>query len=86
MPRSRVLEDALQGDLLPPPRKVQTPQSVDLKKHYRYLCNYGHTIDECATLKDKIEKLLQADYLKRFMRRDDIDSSHSKLRRYDDRR
>ncbi|WVY97779.1 hypothetical protein V8G54_029930 [Vigna mungo] len=63
-PRSQVLE-----------QKVPKLPKDDMNKYCRYHCNNGHTINECATLKDK-----------RFVRCNDKVSSHSSYRRFDDRR
>jgi len=57
-----------------------------MKKHYRYHCNYGHKMNECTTLKDKIKELIQIGHLKQFMRRDDVESSRTNYWRYHDRR
>ena len=69
--RARILEEALNADLISPPRKVPTPPHADTTKHCRYHRNYGHTTEECFTLKDKIEDLIQAGHLKRFVKRED---------------
>ena len=55
VPRSRLLDEALQADLIPPPRKTSNPPNADMTKYYCYHCNNCHTIDECKTLQDKIK-------------------------------
>jgi len=35
--RSRILDEALQADLIPPPRKTTTPPNADMTKYCRYL-------------------------------------------------
>ena len=45
--RSRILDEALQADLIPPPRKTTTPPNVDMTKYCRYHRNHGHTTKEC---------------------------------------
>jgi len=65
--RSRVLEEALNADLLKAPSRTPTPQSADQTKHCRYHRNFGHTTEDCWALKDKIEELIQADHLQRFV-------------------
>jgi len=68
--RAQILEEALNVDLISPPRKVPTPPHADTTKHYRYHQNYGHTTEKCFTLKDKIEELIQSEHLKRFVKRE----------------
>ena len=55
VPRSRLLDEALQADLIPLPRKTTTPPNADITKYYGYNRNHGHTIEECKSLQDKIE-------------------------------
>jgi len=52
---SRVLEEVLQADLILPPRKSQNSLNADNSKYSKYHRYNGHTIDECNTLKDKVE-------------------------------
>jgi len=66
--RGRILEEALRTDILPIPRRTATPKNADTTKHCRFHQNYGHTTEECMTLKDKIEKLIQAGHLRQFVR------------------
>ena len=65
--RSRVLEEAINADLLKAPSRTPTPQSADQTKHCRYHLNFGHTTEDCWALKDKIEELIQAGHLRRFV-------------------
>jgi len=67
--RGRVLEEALNADLLPTPRRAATPRNADTSKHCRFHQNYGHSTEECIALKDKIEELIQAGHLKQFVKR-----------------
>jgi len=69
--RSLILDEALQADLIPPPRKITTPPNTDMTKYCRYQRNHGHTTKECKTLQDKIEELVCAGHFRRFIRRDD---------------
>jgi len=73
--RSRILDEALQADLIPPPRKMTTPPNANMTKYYRYHRNHGHTMEECKALQDKIEELVRAGHFRRFIRRDDHSSS-----------
>jgi len=65
--RGRILEEALSADLIPSMQKLATPRNADTSKHCRYHQNYGHSTDECWALKDKIEELIQAGHLGRFV-------------------
>lgn len=58
--RGHVLEEALSVDLIPSLQKLPTPRNADTSKH----C---YNIDECWALKDKLEELIQAGYLQRFI-------------------
>jgi len=69
--RSRILDEALQADLIPPPRKTTTPLHADMTKYCRYHRNHGHTTEECKALQDKIEELVCAGHFRCFIRRDD---------------
>jgi len=73
--RSRILDEALQVDLIPPPRKTITPPNADMTKYCCYHRNHGHTTEECKALHDKIEELVRAGHFRRFIRRDDHSSS-----------
>jgi len=66
VPRSRILDEVLQAELIPPPRKYQNPPNADLSKYCHYHRNNGHTTDECDTLRDKIEELVRAGHLKHY--------------------
>jgi len=48
--RSRILDEDLQADLIPPPRKTTTPPNADMTKYCRYHRNHGHTTEECKAL------------------------------------
>lgn len=53
--RGKILQEALSAELIPPPRR-----SLSHK-------NTGHSTEECQSLKDKIEELIQAGHLRRFV-------------------
>jgi len=78
--RSRILDEALQADLIPPPCKTTTPPNADMTKYCRYHRNHGHTTEECKALQDKIEELVRPGHFHRFIRRDDNSSSSSRSR------
>ncbi len=66
--RGRILDEALTAELIPPPRKVASPNNVDQRKQCRYHQNSRHSTEECQALKDKIEELIQVGHLRRFVR------------------
>jgi len=68
VPRGKVLDEALQPELIPAPRQAQTPRNANTAKHCQYHCNCGHTTEGCQALKDKIEELVQAGYLRKFVK------------------
>ncbi|XP_017423571.1 uncharacterized protein LOC108332776 [Vigna angularis] len=47
--------------------KRPTPSGTDRSKHYAYHKKMGHTTEECVTLKDKIEELIRARQLKKYI-------------------
>jgi len=61
--RGRILDEALNAELIPPARKVVSPNNADRRKQCWYHRNCGHSTEECYTLKDKIEELIQAENL-----------------------
>ncbi|XP_017417505.1 uncharacterized protein LOC108328191 [Vigna angularis] len=69
-PREKILREALSADLLPEPLKRPTPSGADGSKHCAYHKNMGHTTEECVTLKNKIEQLIQVGKLKKYIRDD----------------
>ncbi|XP_068467089.1 uncharacterized protein [Phaseolus vulgaris] len=66
--RGRILDKAFNAELIPPPRKVAIPNNADRRKQCWYHQNTGHSTEECQALKDKIEELIQAGHLRRFVR------------------
>ena len=71
VPRSRLLDEALYVDLIPPSRKPSNPPNADMTKYCRYHRNNGHTTNECKALQDKIEELVRVGHFCRFVRRDE---------------
>ncbi|XP_014522974.1 uncharacterized protein LOC106779390 [Vigna radiata var. radiata] len=67
-PRTRVMEEVLRADLLKAVR-APTPLGVDESKYCRYHQNRGHTTEDCNTLKDKLENLIQVGHLQKFVQR-----------------
>ncbi|XP_014523957.1 uncharacterized protein LOC106780211 [Vigna radiata var. radiata] len=67
-PCTRVMEEALRADLLKAVR-APTPLGADESKYCRYHQNRGHTTEDCNTLKDKLENLIQAGHLQKFVQR-----------------
>jgi len=65
--RSRILKEAISVDLLTTLKRTNTPHNAYQTKHCRYYRNFGHTTEDCWALKDKIEELVQAGHLRRFV-------------------
>ena len=67
--RGRILNETLNVELIPPPRKASSPDNADYRKRcrYRYHRNNGHSTKECQTLKDNEEDLIQVEHLQRFV-------------------
>jgi len=55
---------------------MNTLPNANKMKHYRYHRNFGHTTEDYWVLKDKIEELVQADHLCRFVQRSQEDQKH----------
>ncbi|XP_020205193.1 uncharacterized protein LOC109790452 [Cajanus cajan] len=67
--RSAILERALASEVLAVPKRASTPPRADTSKFCRYHRNRGHSTEECATLKDKIEDLIKQGQLQSFIDR-----------------
>ncbi|XP_017438480.1 uncharacterized protein LOC108344558 [Vigna angularis] len=67
MPRARVLEEALSADLIRL-RPSRSSTKADETKHCTYHLNIGHTSEDCTVLRDKVEELIQASHLRKFMK------------------
>jgi len=65
--RTRILQEAMAAEIIPPLRKARTPERADHTKHCQYHKNHGHHTEECVGLKDRIEELIQVGQLKRFV-------------------
>ncbi|WVZ03972.1 hypothetical protein V8G54_024778 [Vigna mungo] len=68
-PRAKILREALSDELLSV-RKLYSPKNDDKGKHCQYHQNLGHTTGECATLKDKIEALIRAGHLHKYVQKE----------------
>ncbi|XP_020238868.1 uncharacterized protein LOC109817925 [Cajanus cajan] len=62
-------EEASNNNLLALPPPGHTPNNADKSKHCRYHRNHGHTTEECRTLRDRIEELIQAGHLGQYIQR-----------------
>jgi len=69
--RSHLLDEALQADLILPPRKTTTPPNGYMTKYCRYHHNHVHTTEDYKALQDKIKELVRAGHFRRFICRDD---------------
>ncbi|XP_020208941.1 uncharacterized protein LOC109793886 [Cajanus cajan] len=68
-PRVHILEEASNNNLLTLPPPGHSPNNADRSKHCRYHRNHGHTTEECRTLRDRIEELVQAGHLGQYVQR-----------------
>nr|KYP73948.1 hypothetical protein KK1_006609 [Cajanus cajan] len=67
--RAAILEQALAAEVLAVPKRASTPPRADTSKTCRYHRNRGHSTEECAALKDKIEDLVKQGKLHNFVDR-----------------
>ncbi|XP_020225378.1 uncharacterized protein LOC109807268 [Cajanus cajan] len=67
--RSAVLDQALASEVLAVPKRASTPPRADTTKSCKYHRNRGHSTEDCAALKDKIEDLIKQGQLQRFVDR-----------------
>lgn len=65
-PRARILEEALQVELLPP-KQQHTPPNADGRMYCRYHQNVSHNNEDCIALRDRIEELIRVDLLKKYV-------------------
>ncbi|XP_020215666.1 uncharacterized protein LOC109799505 [Cajanus cajan] len=81
--RSTVLEQALTSEVLAVPKRASTPPRADTTKSCRYHRNRGHSTEECAALKDKIEDLIKQGHLQGFVDRSNSSRNTHRSRRDD---
>jgi len=62
--RGRLMDEALNAELIPHPRKAASPDNVDQRKQCWYHQNSEHSTEECQALKDKIEELIYVGHLR----------------------
>jgi len=60
---SLILEETLSTKLIPTMRKTPSLPNIDQSKDCWYHHNYDNNTEECLTLKDKIEELIQVGHL-----------------------
>jgi len=68
VPRGKILDEALQTELVPALKQSHTPPNADTTKRCQYHRYYGHTTEGCQALKDKIEELVQVGHLRKFVK------------------
>ncbi|XP_047163508.1 uncharacterized protein LOC124833152 [Vigna umbellata] len=74
-PRATILEEALSADLLPPLRPSKSSRKADETKHCTYHLNIGHTTKDCTVLRDKVEELIWAGHLRKFVKNERVGRS-----------
>ncbi|XP_017413009.1 uncharacterized protein LOC108324579 [Vigna angularis] len=67
MARARVLEEALNADLIRV-KPSRSSSKADETKHCTYHLNIGHNTEDCTVLKDKVEELIRAGHLRKFVK------------------
>jgi len=55
-------------EVIPKPRKARTTDRADQSNNSQYHKNHGNHTKECVALKHRVEELIQAGQLKRFVR------------------
>jgi len=75
--RTRILQEAMAAEIIPPQRKARTPERADHSKHCEYHKNHGHHTEECIGLKDRVEELIQAGQLRRFFKSGNVRTRQS---------
>lgn len=65
--RSRILEKAFNANPMTTPKRTTMLPNADQMQHCCYHHNFSHTTEDCWALKDKIEELVQAGHLHRFV-------------------
>ncbi|XP_047155556.1 uncharacterized protein LOC124826699, partial [Vigna umbellata] len=66
-PRAKVLEEALQAELLTVWQKA-TPKNANGSKVCRFHMNHGHDTKECNMVKDELERLIRVGYLQNYVK------------------
>ncbi|XP_020218378.1 uncharacterized protein LOC109801659 [Cajanus cajan] len=81
--RAAILEQALASEVLAVPKRASTPPKADTTKSCRYHRNRGHSTEECAALKDKIEDLIKQGQLQGFVGHPNSSRHADRSRRHD---
>ncbi|XP_020229507.1 uncharacterized protein LOC109810455 [Cajanus cajan] len=81
--RSAILKQALASEVLAVPKRASTPPRADTTKSCRYHRNRGHSTEECAALKDKIEDLIKQGQLQGFVDRPNSSRHVDRSQRHD---
>ncbi|XP_014500446.1 uncharacterized protein LOC106761405 [Vigna radiata var. radiata] len=76
VPREKVLEKALQSNLIFQRRKFP-PKNVDTTQVCQFHNSGGHTTESCQTLKVELEKLIRAGHLWEFVKEESARAGHS---------
>ncbi|XP_020238883.1 uncharacterized protein LOC109817941 [Cajanus cajan] len=81
--RATILEQALASKVLIVPKQASTPPRADTSKTCKYHRNRGHSTEECAALKDRIEDLIKQGQLQGFVERPNTSRRTDRSRRPD---
>ncbi|XP_014499257.1 uncharacterized protein LOC106760322 [Vigna radiata var. radiata] len=78
-PRVRILQEALNTQIMQTPLRRPTPPGADLTKHCLYHKNSSHDTEECVTLRDKIEELVRVGRLQQYVKANVTDQYPDRL-------
>ncbi|XP_010276557.1 PREDICTED: uncharacterized protein LOC104611269 [Nelumbo nucifera] len=59
-----------------PPRIWGDPVTKNLNVYYDFHCDIGHNIENCQNLRDEIEELIHHEYLKKYIKHENRESSN----------
>ncbi|XP_014519762.1 uncharacterized protein LOC106776809 [Vigna radiata var. radiata] len=67
-PLTKVFKEALSAELINV-RKRPTPRATNETKACLFHANHGHATEDCTTLRDELERLIRAGYLRQFVKK-----------------
>ncbi|XP_014511667.1 uncharacterized protein LOC106770368 [Vigna radiata var. radiata] len=66
VPLTKVFKEALSAELLNV-RRRPTPRTADATKVCLFHVNLGHSTEDCTTLRDELQRVIRAEYLRQFV-------------------